>query len=157
MSEDDRRGPPRTHLDEAGGERAGLEVMKDYAKCAFFATALRRMMTKRHRAEAGERARYESRRYPAKAKLMRLFMRAGLANIDNLKKKWKLEAETLHRVAHEEGDYGGAFTLEGRRARMTAAQLTAFGLANSPEGEYQVIRAEAGPDKKIKLRLHPVA
>lgn len=137
--------------------RHGLEVTFDYAKCAFFATALRRMMTKRHRAESGERARYESRRYPAKAKLMRLFMRAGLANIDNLNKAWNLEAETLHRVAHEEGDYGGAITLEGRKAWMTAAQLTAFGLTNSLAGEYQVIRAEAGPDKKIKLRLHPVA
>ena len=135
----------------------GLEVMEDYAKCAFFATALRRMMTKRHRTKPGERARYESRRYPAKAKLMRLFMRAGLANIDNLKKLWKLEAETLHRVAHEEGDYGGAITLEGRKAPMTAAQLIAFGLTNSLAGEYQVIQSEAGPDKKIKLRLHRVA
>lgn len=131
----------------------GLAVMMEFARNAYFATELRRMMTKRQSSERGARPRYVARRYKAQAQLMRLFMRFGVATIANLNASWKLEARTLHRIAHEEGAHGGAISFEGFETTMSVTQLAAFGVHGKPAGDYRVFRAEAGPDNKITLRL----
>ena len=136
------------------GRKHGISVMGEYARCAFFATALRRMMTKQLNDHREMRLAYDPKRHLAKAKLMQLFQRSGLSTIEKLTKPWPLENTTLHRTANCEGDMGGAISLEQHSAHLTRDLLTQFGVPEDvPVGIYRVYRAEAGPLGEASLRL----
>lgn len=132
----------------------GLTTLFKTAKQGFFLTALRRMLSGQHGVQGRKpRAAFHAKSLATKAKLIALHLRSGLADADNMDKKWALETESLHALSHREGILGAAMSYENATAEMSAEVLRGFGFAGEAAGTFRAFRAQAGPNGKKALRL----